>query len=81
MGNLGPLELILILVIVVLLFGAKRLPDTAKSVGQSLKIFKKSISDDDDKPAEPRQVTSTTDTTPPPVRVDVPVEDPNRTEH
>ena len=80
MGNLGPMELTLILVIVVLLFGAKRLPDTAKSVGQSLKIFKKSIKDDEDKAAEPREVTSTTDTTPP-VRVDVRVEDPNRTEH
>lgn len=80
MGNLGPIELTLILVIVVLLFGAKRLPDTAKSVGQSLKIFKKSIKDDEDKSAETREVTATTDTTPP-VRVDVRVEDPNRSEN
>lgn len=67
MPNIGPLELTLILLIVVLLFGAKRLPDTAKSVGQSLKIFKKSIREDDDPAATepPRQVTSATDPVPP----------------
>jgi sec-independent protein translocase protein TatA len=40
-GNLRPLEIIIILLIVLLLFGAKRLPVLAKSVGQSLRIFKK----------------------------------------
>ena len=76
MGNLGPLELTLILVIVVLLFGAKRLPDTAKSVGQSLKIFKKAIADDDAPAAKPapKEVTSTGDApvTPPAARIDDP---------
>lgn len=68
MGNLGPLELTLILVIVVLLFGAKRLPETAKSVGQSLKIFKKTIADDDEKKDKP-EVTAQGDTpAPPPVQ-------------
>ena len=67
MGNLGPLELTLILVIVVLLFGAKRLPETAKSVGQSLKIFKKTISDDDEEKKDaPREVTRDADDVPPP---------------
>lgn len=68
MGNLGPLELTLILVIVVLLFGAKRLPETAKSVGQSLKIFKKTIQDDEDekKKDAPREVTRDADDVPPP---------------
>jgi sec-independent protein translocase protein TatA len=68
MGNLGPLELTLILVIVVLLFGAKRLPETAKSVGQSLKIFKKTISDDDEekKKEAPLEVTRDSDEVPPP---------------
>lgn len=68
MGNLGPLELTLILVIVVLLFGAKRLPETAKSVGQSLKIFKKTIQDDEDekKKDAPREVTRDADDVVPP---------------
>ena len=80
MGNLGPLELTLILVIVVLLFGAKRLPETAKSVGQSLKIFKKTIADDDEKKDKeaPREVTDTQAAPPPPAQTRA--DEPNRTE-
>ncbi|GCD93826.1 Sec-independent protein translocase subunit TatA [Embleya hyalina] len=39
-GKLGWPEIILILVVVVLLFGAKRLPDTARALGRSLRILK-----------------------------------------
>lgn len=39
-GRLGPTEIILILVIVVLLFGAKKLPDTARALGRSMRILK-----------------------------------------
>jgi sec-independent protein translocase protein TatA len=79
MGNLGPLELTLILVIVVLLFGAKRLPETAKSVGQSLKIFKKTISDDDEKKDKTPEVTAQGDqAVPPPAQTRS--DEPNRTE-
>ncbi|MER5689667.1 Sec-independent protein translocase subunit TatA [Streptomyces sp. NPDC002205] len=39
-GRLGAPEIILILLVVVLLFGAKRLPDMARSFGQSLRILK-----------------------------------------
>ncbi|MFJ9817214.1 Sec-independent protein translocase subunit TatA [Streptomyces sp. NPDC101151] len=39
-GRLGPTEIILILVIVVLLFGAKKLPDMARSLGKSARILK-----------------------------------------
>lgn len=41
MGRLGGPELIIILVIVILLFGAKKLPDLARAVGQSIKEFNK----------------------------------------
>ena len=44
-NGLQPAHVVILLVIVVLLFGAKRLPDVAKSVGQSLKIFKSEIKD------------------------------------
>ena len=37
----GPFELILILAVVLLLFGAKKLPDLARSLGRSLSEFKK----------------------------------------
>ena len=53
MANLKPTEILLIVLVVLLLFGAKRLPDLAKSVGKSLKILKSEVKDlsDDDKPA------------------------------
>jgi sec-independent protein translocase protein TatA len=40
MGELQPWHLIVLLVVLFLLFGAKRMPDMARSVGQSLRIFK-----------------------------------------
>ena len=42
--NIGPLELALILVIVVVLFGAKRLPELGKSLGKGIKEFQAAIS-------------------------------------
>lgn len=40
MGNIRTPELIIMLVVVLLLFGAKRLPEAARGLGRSLKIFK-----------------------------------------
>lgn len=51
MFGLGYQELLLILVIVLILFGAQRLPDLARSLGGSIKEFKKGVAevkDDDD---------------------------------
>ncbi|HYU38381.1 MAG TPA: twin-arginine translocase TatA/TatE family subunit [Acidimicrobiia bacterium] len=55
--NLGPTELIIILVIVLVLFGSTRLPKLARSMGQASKEFKKGVSEgdkdeEDDKPAK-----------------------------
>lgn len=60
MGNLGPTELIIIAVVIILLFGAKKLPDMARSLGKSAKIFKAETkglrdSSDDDAPVQPQQ--------------------------
>ena len=47
----GPTELILILLVIVLLFGAKKLPELARGSGRALRIFKaetKGLMDDDD---------------------------------
>ena len=52
MGIPGGWELILILAVLVLLFGASKLPNAARSIGQSMRIFKaetKGLRDDDDK--------------------------------
>jgi len=45
--NLGPMELFIILVIVLVLFGAKRVPEIGASIGKGIREFKKSVSDVD----------------------------------
>lgn len=44
-GNLGFGEILIILVIVLLLFGAKRIPEIAGSMGKGIREFKKSLTD------------------------------------
>ena len=46
MPNIGPLEIIGVLVIVFLLFGATRLPKLGKSMGQSIRGFKTGLQED-----------------------------------
>jgi len=46
-GNLGFMEILLILVAVLLLFGAKRLPEIGSSFGKSIREFKRGLSDAD----------------------------------
>jgi sec-independent protein translocase protein TatA len=41
MGKIGPLEIVLILLIVVLLFGGRKIPELMKGIGQGMKEFKK----------------------------------------
>lgn len=53
MPNLRPTELIIILLIIVLLFGAKKLPELAKSIGQSMKIFRAETKTDDPATQQP----------------------------
>ncbi|KPK01527.1 MAG: preprotein translocase subunit TatA [Nitrospira bacterium SG8_35_4] len=45
MFGLGATELIIILVIVIILFGASRLPEIGRGIGEAIKNFKKSTSD------------------------------------
>lgn len=52
--NLGPMELLLILLVVVLIFGSAKLPQLGRAMGESIREFKKSVkqeSDDQDKQA------------------------------
>jgi sec-independent protein translocase protein TatA len=53
MSQLGVPELLIIGVVLILLFGAKKLPDTAKALGQSLRLFKKETSKMRDEDAPP----------------------------
>ncbi len=43
-GPVGPTELLLILLIVVIIFGARRLPELGKSLGEGIRNFRKSVS-------------------------------------
>jgi sec-independent protein translocase protein TatA len=47
-GNLGFTEIMLIMVVVLLLFGAKRLPEVGSSIGKGIREFKRSLSDTQD---------------------------------
>ena len=44
-GNLGFPELLIIMVVILLLFGAKRIPEIAGSMGKGIREFKKNIND------------------------------------
>lgn len=45
MGSLGPLELILIFLAILLIFGAKRIPEIARGLGKGIKEFKSATSE------------------------------------
>ena len=67
--NIGPMELIIVLVIALIVLGPKRLPEDGRSVGKGLREFKESLSgdnrgddDDDDDVAELHSTTKSTTT-------------------
>jgi sec-independent protein translocase protein TatA len=72
MGNLGFTEIMIILLVVLLVFGAKRLPEIGASMGKGIREFKKSISDageavtqlPDDRNAPPRSIDAPPQSTP-----------------
>jgi sec-independent protein translocase protein TatA len=55
MFGLGTQELIIILVIVVILFGATRLPQIGSGIGQAIKNFKKSVKEQDEIDVTPKK--------------------------
>jgi sec-independent protein translocase protein TatA len=59
-GMLGGWEIVLILAVVLILFGAKKLPELAKGLGTGIKEFKKATREVTD------EINSAMDTTPPP---------------
>lgn len=56
MPSIGPLEIAMVLVVALLVFGPKRLPDLGQSLGQGMREFKTSLSERDDReePEGPR---------------------------
>lgn len=55
LGNLGPMELFIILVIVLVVFGARRVPEIGASIGKGIREFKRNISDVDRQIREPER--------------------------
>jgi len=51
-GMFGPQEIILILVIVLLLFGGRKIPELMKGLGRGMKEFKKASNDDEEEEIE-----------------------------
>jgi len=50
LGEIGTTEVLLILVIVILLFGTKKIPELMKGIGKGIKSFKDGMSGADEKP-------------------------------
>lgn len=57
-ANMQGWHLIIVLVVILLLFGATRLPALARSIGQSTKIFRQEMKDDTEKDGEDGSSTS-----------------------
>lgn len=77
MPNLGGWELVVLLGVLLLVFGAKKLPDMARSIGQSARVFKgemKGLKDDGKVPDAPS--TAELPVVAPPVTTAMPVVEP-----
>ena len=74
MGNLGFTEIMMIVVALLLLFGAKRLPEIGSSIGKGIREFKRSISDAGDSALPPGQQQNSRQT--PPRQVETPPSEP-----
>jgi sec-independent protein translocase protein TatA len=61
LGNIGPLEIIVVLIIALIVFGPKRLPELGRSLGRGIREFRGSVSgdrddDDDERPSPPSRI-------------------------
>jgi sec-independent protein translocase protein TatA len=60
LGNIGPLEIVVVLIIALIVFGPKRLPELGRSLGKGIREFRGSLGgndeDDEDDPASQREI-------------------------
>ncbi len=61
MPNVGPIELIVVLIVALLIIGPKKLPDMGRSVGRGMREFKESLTGGPDEPEQPKQVERAAD--------------------
>jgi sec-independent protein translocase protein TatA len=66
MGPLSWPEILIILVVLLLLFGAKRLPEMGRSLGKGMREFKEAVTGEEEPPKEPEQLNAASTPTPAP---------------
>lgn len=59
MGNIGPLQLLIVLVLVLLVFGTKRIRSLGSDLGGAIRDFRKGVSDDADTDKDDKHAKST----------------------
>src|SRR3954469_24499961 len=57
-GRLGPMELLIIFLIVILLFGGKKIPEIAKGLGKGIRDFKSSMAGEDEAKADAKPLAN-----------------------
>lgn len=72
MPNIGPLEIGIVLLIALIVFGPKKLPELGKSLGKGIREFKGSIGGGDDEPEETPSRPTAIEPAPPAEREHVP---------
>jgi sec-independent protein translocase protein TatA len=69
-GNIGPLEIVIVLIIALIVFGPKRLPELGSSLGRGIREFKETITgdkrddDDDDLDDDTKALSASATTSP-----------------
>lgn len=56
LGNIGPMEIVVVLIIALIVFGPKRLPELGRSLGKGIREFKGSVTGEIDDEEPPKRV-------------------------
>jgi sec-independent protein translocase protein TatA len=73
-GNIGPLEIIIVLIIALIVFGPKRLPELGSSLGRGIREFRNTVTGDKSNEDDEPEVKAIHATPPPPAPAEQPAE-------
>jgi sec-independent protein translocase protein TatA len=73
-GNIGPLEIIIVLIIALIVFGPKRLPELGSSLGRGIREFRNTVTGDKSGDEDEDEVKAIHATPPPPASAEQPAE-------